>query len=91
MKWRYKALAISFGANAVVAASVPVLGFFSVWLLIPGAAIAFRVCDLFDQGCKGWYENAAWISGWFLNTILGWIAIWAVGFYVQGRRHKRTA
>jgi len=79
MKWQYKALAISFLANAVVAASVPVLGFFSAWLLIPGAYPAFWLCNSFDPGCKGWYENVAWAVGWFLNVIFCWAAIWAVG------------
>ena len=79
-KWRYKSLAISFTANAIVAASVPVFGFITVWLLIPGAAVVFWLCDLLDQGCKGRYEIWAWVSGWFVNTVFCWAVIWAAGF-----------
>ena len=85
-KWRYKSLAISFAANALVAASVPVLGFFSVWLLIPGASVAFWFCNLFDPGCKGGHENAAWAVGWVMNTIFGWGLIWAMGAFRAGRK-----
>jgi hypothetical protein len=83
MKWRYKALAISFVANVAVAASVPVLGLFSAWLLIPGAYPAFWLCNSLDPGCKGRYENAAWIVGWLLNVIFCWAAIWIVGVLMQ--------
>jgi hypothetical protein len=86
MKWRYKALAISFVANAMVAASIPVLAFFSAWLLIPGASVAFWLCNSLDPGCKAWYENAAWIVGWFLNVIFCWVAIWAVGLLRMKRQ-----
>ncbi|SPF45331.1 exported hypothetical protein [Candidatus Sulfotelmatobacter kueseliae] len=80
-KWRYKALAISLVANSIIAASVLVFGYFTAWLLIPGASAAFWICDVyfFGAGCKGWLENAAWVVGWVLNTILGWGVIWAVG------------
>ena len=84
-KWRYKSLVISFAANALVAASVPVFGFLSGWLLIPGASVAFWICDLFDQGCKS-HEVWAWIFGWFVNTILCWAVIWAVGTAIRARQ-----
>jgi hypothetical protein len=90
MKWRYKSFVISLVANVVVAASIPVLAFFSAWLLIPGASVAFWLCNELDPGCKGWYENAAWVVGWFLNVIFCWVVIWAVGFLVQRRRSDGT-
>jgi len=86
MKWRYKALVISLVANVAVAASIPLLAFFSSWLLIPGASLAFWICNSFDPGCKGGYENAAWIVGWFLNVIFCWAAIWTVGLLRMKRK-----
>jgi hypothetical protein len=86
MQWRYKAFAISFVANVLVAASIPVLALFTAWLLIPGAAVAFWLCNGLDPGCKGWYENAAWIVGWFFNALFWWVAIWTLGLYVRRRR-----
>jgi hypothetical protein len=85
MKWPYKALAISVVANGAVAASIPVLAFVTAWFLIPGASVAFWLCNLFDSGCKGWHENAAWVVGWFLNVIFCWAAIWVVGFLLTKR------
>ena len=88
-KWRYKALAISLAANSIVAASVFVLGYFTAWLLIPGAFAAFWICNELDAGClRDRYENAAWALGWLLNTILCWGAIWAIG--AAGRAGRRA-
>jgi hypothetical protein len=80
-KWRSKALAISSAANSLIAVSVPVFGYFTAWMLIPGAYAAFWVCNFYfyGAGCKGWYENADWVCGWFVNTVLCWAAIWALG------------
>jgi hypothetical protein len=86
MKWRYKAFAFSFVANAVVAASIPVFAFFTAWLLIPGASVAFWVCNWIAPECKGRYEDAAWVVGWFLNVIFCWVPIWILGSYMR-RNH----
>lgn len=90
MKWQYKALGISLVANGVVVASIPVAGFFTAWLLIPGASVAFWLCKLLDSGCKGWYEKAAWGLGWFLNVIFCWATIWVVGFLLTKRSTRVT-
>jgi hypothetical protein len=85
MKWQYKALGISLVANGAVAASIPVVGFFTAWLLIPGASMAFWFCNLLDSGCKGWYENAAWVVGWLLNVTFCWATIWILGLLLSRR------
>jgi hypothetical protein len=72
VRWRYKALAISFAANSLVAASIFVFGYLTAWLLIPGAYASFWMCNLLDPGCKDWHENAAWVFGWFVNTVVFW-------------------
>ena len=87
-KWRYKALAISLVANSVIAISVPVFGYFTAWMLIPGAYVAFWLCNVysFGAGCSGWYENAAWGLGWLLNVLSCWGAVWAMGLLRARRR-----
>ena len=78
-KWRYKSLAIATAVNLLIAALVPVLGYFAAALLIPGAYPAFWLCNALDYGCRGSDEMAAWAAGWFLNVIFCWAAIWVVG------------
>jgi len=87
-KWRYRTLAISFVANSVIAISVPVFGYFTAWMLIPGTYVAFWLCNFysFGSGCTGRYENAAWVLGWLLNVLLCWGAVWAIGLLRAKRR-----
>jgi hypothetical protein len=85
-KWRYRSLVISVAANSIVAGSVFVFGYFTAWLLIPGAYPVFWLCNALDPGCNGGYESAAWALGWFLNTIIGWGVIWVAGAVSRARR-----
>jgi hypothetical protein len=78
MKWRYRALAIPIAFNLVVLLSIFALGYLTVWILIPGAYVAFWLCNLVDSGCKG-YDNAPWVVGALVNAVLGWGPIWAMG------------
>jgi len=87
-EWRYRALVISIAANSTIALSVWVFGYFTAWWFIPGAYPAFRLCNLFDAGCKGRYENAAWVLGWLGNTLLDWVGIWMVGAVLHARRQS---
>jgi len=88
IKWGYRALAISFVANSLIAVSVPVFGYLTAWMLIPGAYVGFWLCNSYSlgSGCSGWYENAAWVLGWLLNVLLCWGAVWAIGLLRARRR-----
>jgi hypothetical protein len=87
-KWRYKALAVSIVANSAIAISVPVFGYFTAWMLIPGTYVAFWLCNdySFSSGCSGRNEYAAWIVGWLLNVLFCWGAVWAIGLLRARRR-----
>lgn len=72
--------------NSLIAVSVP-FGYFTAWMLIPGAYVAFWLCNayFFGAACRGWYETAAWVCGWLLNVVFCWGAVWIV-ILIRGRK-----